>query len=311
MDRANAVGAVTTFENTLPLWLDSFPWPQTDRHKYSRGHAVVISGPAHQTGAARLGARGALRVGAGLVTVASPPQSLAVNAAHLTAIMVTPFAGARDLAELLHDSRKNAVLIGPGLSVGEETRDLVATVLASSAAVVLDADALTSFAETTVPGAQPTPFGFTAKAREPDASPAHLLALIKAHAAPVIITPHEGEFSRLFPAIEGSKLERARAAAKVSGAIVVLKGADTVIADPDGRAAINANAPPWLATAGSGDVLAGFITGLLAQGMPAFAAACAAVWLHGECANAFGAGLIAEDLSEVLPKVLAGIRRPE
>ena len=311
LDRANAVGAVTTFENTLPLWLDSFPWPQTDRHKYSRGHAVVISGPAHQTGAARLGARGALRVGAGLVTVASPPQSLAVNAAHLTAIMVTPFAGARDLAELLHDSRKNAVLIGPGLSVGEETRDLVATVLASSAAVVLDADALTSFAETTVPGAQPTPFGFTAKAREPDASPAHLLALIKAHAAPVIITPHEGEFSRLFPAIEGSKLERARAAAKVSGAIVVLKGADTVIADPDGRAAINANAPPWLATAGSGDVLAGFITGLLAQGMPAFAAACAAVWLHGECANAFGAGLIAEDLSEVLPKVLAGIRRPE
>jgi NAD(P)H-hydrate epimerase len=230
-----------------------------------------------------MGARGALRIGAGLVTVASPPDALAVNAAHLTAIMLTPFDGAGGLAQILSDRRKNAVLLGPALGVGAATRDLVAAALGSGASVVLDADALTSF--------------------EGDA-PA-LARAIAAENRTVVVTPHEGEFLRLFPALaSGSKLERARAAAAESGAVVVLKGADTVIAAPDGRAAINDNSPPWLATAGAGDVLGGFVVGLLAQGMPGFDAACAAVWLHGDAAAKFGPGLIAPDLAEQLPAIL-------
>ncbi len=261
-------------------------------HKYDFGHAVVVSGPMHATGAARLGARGALRVGAGLVTVASPLDAVAVNAAHLTAIMLKPFDGPRGLADILSDARKNAVLIGPGCGVSLATRLLTQVVLEFDAATVLDADALTSF---TID-------------QDDDAEPVmnHLFALIKENPArPVVITPHEGEFKRLFPDLAGSKLDRARAAAKRSGAVVILKGPDTVIAAPDGFANINANAPPWLATAGSGDVLAGFVAGLLAQKMPAFEAACAAVWLHGECGNHFGPGLIAEDLPELMPRVLA------
>ena len=260
-------------------------------HKYSFGHAVVVSGPMHATGAARLGARGALRVGAGLVTVASPLDAVAVNAAHLTAIMLNPFDGPRGLGEILADARKNAVLIGPGCGVSLATRLLAQVVLEFDAATVLDADALTSF---TID-------------QDDDAEPMvnHLFALIKENAArPVVLTPHEGEFKRLFPDLEGSKLDRARAAAEISGAVVILKGPDTVIAGPDGFAHVNINAPPWLATAGSGDVLAGFVTGLLAQRMPAFEAASVAVWLHGECANRFGPGLIAEDLPEALPAVL-------
>jgi ADP-dependent NAD(P)H-hydrate dehydratase / NAD(P)H-hydrate epimerase len=279
-------------------------------HKYTRGHAVVVSGPSHSTGAARLAARGALRIGAGLVTVASSPPALLVNAAHLTAMMLAPFVDARDLAEILEDKRKNAVLIGPGAGVDENTRDLTLAVLASGAAVVLDADALSSFA----PGGGEEPaivnFGFTSSRTKSIGTPAALFEAARAKPdRAVVMTPHEGEFKRLFPGLSAlpSKLERARNAARISGAIVVLKGPDTVIAQPDGFAAINANAPPTLATAGSGDVLAGFITGLLAQGMPAFHAACAAVWLHGECANVFGPGLIAEDLPEVLPKVLASL----
>ena len=270
----------------------------------------MVSGPPHQTGAARLAARGALRIGAGLVTVAASPQALLVNAAHLTAIMLTPVGSARDFAEILKDERKNAVLIGPGCGVGAETRDLVETALASGAAVVMDADALTSFAAAQDEAAPRSGFGFTAATKIENASPAGLFSAIRQRPdRAAVMTPHEGEFKRLFGELPGSKLERARAAAKLSGAIVFLKGPDTVIAAPDGRAAINSNAPPTLATAGSGDVLAGFITGLLAQGMPAFEAACASVWLHGECANTFGPGLIAEDLPEVLPKVLADLSR--
>jgi len=281
-------------ENAPTLWLGHIPWPNLVGHKYQRGHAVVVSGPPHATGAARLGARGALRIGAGLVTVASPLDSVSVNAAHLTAIQIAPFDGPRGLGEILSDERKNAVLIGPAAGVSLSTRLLVQVVLEFDAAVVLDADALTSFTLD----------------QDDDAEPvmSHLFTLIRENAArPVVITPHEGEFKRLFPDLTGSKLDRARAAAVRSGAIVVLKGADTVVASPTGRACINTNAPPWLATAGSGDVLAGFVAGLLAQKMPAFEASCAAVWLHGEVAGHFGPGLIAEDLTERLPEILGNL----
>lgn len=274
-----------TFANAECLWLRSFPWPRLEGHKYHRGHAVVVSGGAWATGAARLAARGALRAGAGLVTLASGRDALAVNAAHLTAIMLKPVDTAADLAALLADSRYNAVLLGPNAGVGEHTRTLSRAALASGAAVVLDADALTSSA-----GALPA-----------------LCHTPAPEGRPAVLTPHEGEFARAFPGLRGSKLERARAAAAATGAVLLLKGADTVVAAPDGRAAINGNAPPWLATAGSGDVLAGIITGLLAQGMPAFEAASAAVWLHGAAAAAFGPGLVAEDLPEVLPQVLRAL----
>jgi len=268
-------------ENTPALW--RFPWPRLEGHKYSRGHCVVVSGPAHATGAARLAARAALRVGAGLVSVASPPEAVAVNAAHLTAIMIKPFQGAAGLGALLSDRRLNAAALGPGLGVSKETRELVTAVLKSGAAAVLDADAITAFQD------------------EPQA----LFGLLDDKC---VLTPHAGEFERLFPGLldqSASKLEAARIAAARSLCVVVLKGADTVIAAPSGRAAINANAPPSLATAGAGDVLAGLIAGLLAQGMPAFDAACAGTWLHGESARLFGPGLIAEDLPEMLPAVLA------
>jgi hydroxyethylthiazole kinase-like uncharacterized protein yjeF len=280
--------APRTWANAPALWLPAFPYPSSAGHKYDRGHALVVSGPLAHTGAARMGARGALRIGAGLVTVASPPAALAVNAAHLTAIMLTPFEAASGLAQILSDRRKNAVLLGPALGVGAATRELVAAALASGAAAVLDADALISF--------------------EGEAA-ALCRAITATPSRPVVLTPHEGEFRRLFPAVtQGSKLDRARAAAREAGAVVILKGADTVIAVPDGRAAINENSPPWLATAGAGDVLGGFVAGLLAQGMPAFEAACAAVWLHGAAAAEFGPGLIAEDLPERLPTVLANLQ---
>ncbi len=274
------------FENTPDLWRESLPRREFGAHKYTNGHAVVISGPPSATGAARLGARGALRCGAGLVTVASPPNALQVNANHLTAIMLKRFEGAEGLTTLLEDKRMNAVLVGPGNGVGAATRENVAAILLSGAATVIDADALTSFEEV----------------------PRDLFVAIGNYfAGPVVLTPHEGEFKRLFPDLEGSKLERARAAAVASGAIILLKGPDTVIAAPDGRSAINANAGPELATAGSGDVLAGIVSGLLAQGMPAFEATAAAVWMHGAAGAAFGPGLIAEDLPDILPGVLAGL----
>jgi hydroxyethylthiazole kinase-like uncharacterized protein yjeF len=274
------------FANAPALWRPHFPVPCIDGHKYSRGHAVVVSGPLSSTGAARLAARAALRAGAGLVTVASPRDALAVHAAANLAVMVREAEGAAGLAALLADRRINAVVLGPGGGVGAGMRAQVMAALSDERTVVLDADALTSFADT---------------------APA-LGAAIRKRESATIITPHEGEFSRLFkdePAVVGggSKLERARAAARLTGAVVVLKGPDTVVAAPDGQAAIADNAPPWLATAGAGDVLAGIIAGLAAQGMPAFAAAAAAVWLHGEAAAAFGPGLISEDLAEALPPV--------
>ncbi|HUD50803.1 NAD(P)H-hydrate dehydratase, partial [Parvibaculum sp.] len=273
----------TILENAPDVWREAFPSLRVDGHKYSRGHSVVVSGGPSTTGAARLAARGALRAGSGLVTVASPPNAVAINAAQLTAIMLKPFAGADSLTKLLEDKRKNACLIGPGAGIGPSTRENVLAALLSGAAMVLDADALTSFQEI----------------------PRDLFVAIKGYfAGPTVLTPHEGEFRRIFPNISGSKLARARAAAAESGAIVVLKGPDTVIAAPDGRAIVNSNAGPELATAGSGDVLGGIILGLLAQGVPAFEAAAMGVWLHGEAGRRFGPGLISEDLADMLPPVL-------
>ncbi|MGH6815914.1 MAG: NAD(P)H-hydrate dehydratase [Hyphomicrobiaceae bacterium] len=272
-----------TWANGPDLWLGHYPWPKLDGHKYDRGHTVVVSGPADSTGAARLAARAALRIGSGLATVASPRDAVAVNAAQLTAVMLRPCDGAGALREMLADRRKNAVLVGPGAGLGDVTAETIWAALASGAHTVLDADALTMLAG------------------QADALARQVAGASRA----VVLTPHTGEFARVFPHRAGlDKLSRTRAAARDSGAVVVLKGPDTVIAAPDGRAAINDNAPPWLATAGSGDVLAGFVTGLLAQGMAAFEAACAAVWLHGDCAATFGPGLIAEDLSEMVPQAL-------
>lgn len=302
------IGPRTTV-NRPSLWRSAYPWPRLDGHKYTRGHAVVICGPPECTGAARMGARAALRVGAGLVTVAGSPAATAINATHETAVMVRAMANDGAIAEFLSDARHNAVLIGPGAGVGRNTAATVTTILASPAAVVLDADALTSFAvaEEEAP-VRATGFGFVLRGAEPQPTGARLFEAIRARQAPVVLTPHSGEFKRLFGELAGSKLEIARLAAATSGAVLILKGPDTVIAAPDGRAAINDNAPPWLATAGAGDVLAGLVTGLLAQSMPAFEAACAAVWLNGECAALFGPGLIAEDLPEILPQVLKALR---
>lgn len=278
--------APSIFENAPSLWASAFPRPRLDAHKYVRGHALVVSGGPVNTGAARLAARGAARAGAGLVTVVSPPNALAINAAHLTSIMLKPFAGADALTTILEDKRMNACLIGPGVGVGQATRENVLAALLSGAAMVLDADALTSFAEI----------------------PRDLFVAIKGYfAGPTVLTPHEGEFARLFPAITGSKIARARAAAAEAGAVIVLKGADTVIAAPEGVVLVNSNAGPELATAGSGDVLAGIILGLQAQGVPAFEAAAIGVWLHGEAGRSFGPGLIAEDLPELLPPVLRAL----
>ena len=279
--------APQTFENVPQLWHGAFPVPRVDGHKYARGHAIVVSGDIAATGAARMSARGALRAGAGLVTLASPRDALAINAAALTAVMIRPIDTVVEFGEMLTDKRLNACVIGPGAGVGARTCDLVLTALSAKRHLVLDADALTSFAD----------------------APDRLFEAIKSSLDPqVVLTPHEGEFPRLFSDISNkhplrSKLERVRAAAERSGATVLLKGPDTVVASPDGRAAIAANAPPWLATAGAGDVLAGMIAGMLAQSVPAFEAACIGVWMHGEAAREAGPGLIAEDLSETLPAV--------
>jgi hydroxyethylthiazole kinase-like uncharacterized protein yjeF len=283
LDRINPAA----FANEPALWARHFSAPEPLAHKYGRGHAVIVSGGLTTSSAGRLAARGALRAGAGLVTIASPREALAVNAAASLAVMVRPVDGALELTEFLADKRRNAVAIGPGGGVGPATREEVRAALASEAAVVLDADALTSFADEL----------------------AALQDAIGRHSGRgVVLTPHEGEFTIIFKFIAtnnevNSKLEKTRLATRNSGAVVLLKGPDTVVAAPDGRASVAANAPPYLATAGAGDVLTGMIAGLLAQGMPTFEAASAAVWLHGEAAREFGPGLIAEDLPEALPAV--------
>lgn len=268
--------AAATFENAPPLWNHSFPWPENETHKYRRGH-VLVSGGARMTGAARLVAMAAARVGAGLVTVAVPPEAWSVYAAALTSIMVECVEEGV-LAPAMEDKRRNVIVLGPGAGVTQQTRLNVLAAAATGRALVLDADALTVFAD----------------------NPKQLFSALR---GPCVLTPHDGEFARLFQ-VEGDRLSRARVAAKRSGTVVILKGADTVVAEPGGRAVINSSAPPWLATAGAGDVLSGMVGGLLAQGMPVFESACAAVWLHGEAAALAGPGMISEDLPSLLPQVL-------
>lgn len=259
----------TLAENGPACW--TLPEPAADGHKYGRGHALILGGGA-MTGAARLAAGAARRIGAGLVTIAAPAEALAVYRAGDPGTLVCP---SEPFAELLGDRRRNALLLGPGGGAGEVLAGQVMAALATGRSCVLDADALTSFAGRAEP-------------------------LFAALSDRVVLTPHDGEFARLFGPMEGSRLDRARHAARICGAVVLLKGPDTVVAHPDGRATITTDAPPWLATAGSGDVLAGMIVGLLAQGMEPFAAASAAAWMHGRAAKAVGPHLLAEDLAETL-----------
>ncbi|WP_425071099.1 NAD(P)H-hydrate dehydratase [Sagittula sp. S175] len=260
-----------------------------EHHKYDHGHALIVGGPPGQGGAARLAARGALRVGAGLVTLGCPMRAVTENAVQLNAIMVRGLDGTHGLAEALEDTRINALCLGPGVGLGPATGELVKVALRTQRGTVLDADALSRFQ------------------RAPE-------ALFEMLHDRVVLTPHGGEFARLFPDLSAqmkdgtlSKIDACRAAAARAGCVVLYKGADTVIASPEGICAVNAavreRAAPWLATGGAGDVLAGIICGLLARGMAAMAAAEAGAWLHVEAARAFGPGLIAEDLPEMLPQV--------
>ncbi len=319
LDRVPAKGSAVSVK---PIGLDSYVWPVlrdepqidalnlsaerlacaalskaghgTAPHKYHHGHALVLSGPSAQTGAARLAARGALRIGAGLVSVGASMDAMSEHAAHLTAIMLREIDGPDALLTVLEDERLNALCLGPGMGIGEATRQMVLAALTAGRATVLDADALTVFEE-------------------------YPEILFEALHDRVVLTPHSGEFRRLFPDIASrladpattgpaySKVDASRDAARRAGCVVLFKGADTVIADPMGNASINSayyeRAAPWLATAGSGDVLAGFITGLLARGFDPKGATETAAWLHVECARKFGPGLIAEDIPEQLPAV--------
>lgn len=267
-------------ENGPELWLERFPWPTAASHKHARGRLIVVSGEAWSTGAARLSARGALRIGAGLVTVLSPPDALSVNAAHLEAIMLRPFETDVELEQAA--AQVDAAVIGPAAGVTEATLLNVLALARTGAALILDADAITVFRD----------------------DPEELFSILDRDD---VLTPHPGEFERLFPGLLASSPERitaARKAAERAGAVVLLKGFDTVIASPDGRAAVNVNGSPWLATAGSGDVLAGFIGGLVAQGMESFEAACAAAFIHADAAEMHGPGLISEDLPGLAAPVL-------
>lgn len=266
-----------TAENAPALWRGCLPGLSLADHKFTRGHAVVVGGPL-MTGASQLAARAALRVGAGLVTLAAPALAASVHRSGEPALLVEAIDGNAGLSPHLADPRRRAILVGPGNGREPATRENVIAALATGRPVVLDADALSVFGD------------------DPD-------LLFRAIRGPTVLTPHEGEFARLFDA-EGDKLYRARRAAERAGAVVLLKGADTVIAHPDGRGVINANAPPTLATAGAGDVLAGMIVGLLAQGIDAYDAACAGAWLHGAAARVAGARLIASDLPDALTDVL-------
>jgi NAD(P)H-hydrate epimerase len=272
-------------QNIPDLWLKQFPFPKIEQHKYNRGHVVVSGGPVDSTGATCLAAISALRVGAGLVTVASPESALIVYAVKLTAVMAKPFQNLSDFKELISDQRKNIILLGPGNGINDSTLKKVKIALTLGKHCVIDADAITVFKDGNL----------------------ELFKLIK---SPVVMTPHEGEFRALF-GLDSNRNDMAKEAARVSGAVIVLKGHETIIAAPDGRISINNNAPPTLATAGSGDVLSGIIAGLMAQGMEVFQAACCGVWLHGKAAQLAGVGMISEDLPNMLPKAIQSIYNPK
>ena len=266
------------FENTPALWLKNFPLLHAESHKYTRGHAVVYGGEK-RTGAACLAAAAAQKIGAGLVTIAAPAKAWTVYSSYQASLLVDECNDTGDFKTILRDERKNAVLLGPGAGADERLKQAVDAVLSLNKSGVLDADVFSAY----------------------QSNPKDLFAKLSPR---YVLTPHEGEFTKLFGDLDGSKPERVLKAAKMANAVVLLKGADTVIAAPDGAVLINTNAPPTLATAGSGDVLAGFITGLIAQGMSPFMAAGAAVWLHGKAAQACGLGLTAEDLISTLPQAL-------
>jgi len=264
-------------ENNPKLWLSQFPKADSHSNKYTRGSAIIIGGYP-LTGAARLSAMAAARIGAGLTTVIVPEVAFSIYASALTSVIVRPYKTSVDFEKLISDKRNSAYLIGPGAGVNKETRQHTLSLLKTGKPVVLDADAISVFED-------------------------DLASLKNAIKGNCVLTPHEGEFNRLFK-LSKDRVKSAKNAALEIGAVILLKGSETIVATPDGRAVSNRNAPASLATGGSGDVLAGMITGLLAQGMEPYFAASAATWLHGEAAHEFGAGLLAEDLPLMLPKVL-------
>ena len=274
--------------NFPSLWLKDWPTLDYDTHKYRRGHAVVFSGHQSSTGAARLAAHAAARSGAGLVTILSPEDALAVHAMHLTSIMLDKMGSDTEILAFLENRKVRSVILGPAFGSLERALSITRSILTKSGifTLVLDADALTAIA-----------------GKSEDIFP-----LIKKSPVNVILTPHEGEFQRVFPSVakmDGlSRIEKAAKAATDCGAVVVYKGADTIIASPEGRLAVNVNGTPYLATAGSGDVLSGIVGGLSAQKMLPFEAACAGVFIHARCAEHFGIGMIAEDIVSAIPLVL-------
>jgi hydroxyethylthiazole kinase-like uncharacterized protein yjeF len=274
-------GSRAIIENSPRVWQSYFPCPQVDTHKYTRGTALIRGGEL-LTGAARLAARAAQRMGAGLVTIAAPSCALSIYAQSLESVIVRPCDELHEWKELIEDDRQPALLVGPGLGIGSSHKEEVLSALGARRPAVIDADGLTNFE-------------------------CHQKIFFKALHPECVLTPHEGEFSRLFGEAEGDKVSRVVTAADRAGCVVLLKGADTVIASPGGRVIVNRNAAPWLATAGSGDVLAGMILGLIAQKMPLLEAAAAAAWLHGDIAAAYGPGLIAEDIVSRIPGALQSV----
>ncbi len=272
------MGMITPKINSPELWQHLLPQPDATSNKYTRGSALIVGGYPI-TGAARLAALACARSGSGITTIACPQIALPIYASSMLSVMTKPFDSDKAFNNLINDARISAYLIGPGVGLSQETRAQAQAVLSKGTPCVLDADAIKAFT-------------------------GHQAILRSTIQGPCVITPHEGEFTHLFD-LDNDREASVIRAARQTGAIVLLKGSDTLIADPEGRLFVNENAPPTLATAGSGDVLAGILTGLLAQGIPAFEAAAAATWIHGECARLFGVGLIAEDLIEMLPTILA------
>lgn len=281
-----------TSVNLPKMWLHDWPVLDYDMHKYSKGHVVVFSGPAIMTGAARLAAYAAARSGAGLVTILSPQDALSVHESHLTSVMLKEMGSDANVLSFFQQRKVKTAVLGPGFGAMDRAFTLIKTILAKQdclETIVLDADALTAIADKTD----------------------EIFELIKQSTVKVVLTPHEGEFRRIFPKIASKsnspRIDKAREAALKSGATVVYKGADSMIASPDGRLSITVNGTPFLATAGSGDVLSGIMGGLLVQGMPVYEAVCAGNWMHAECGRQAGIGAIADDLITQIPSILQNL----